>query len=148
VLSINSPPFIVSGTHCCTGARTPVRPTLPPFGAGRSGRSNPCPEPMNVCASSPATRSNHPRSFWPPGTPSRAHAGGAPTRRSCLRRARRHASRACILSHWILCGRSRSKRAYPLGFGPPWTHEPGSRRGPPPPWPLDQRSTTQPGHFL
>jgi hypothetical protein len=31
----------------------------------------------------------------------------------------------------------------PLGLGPPWTREARSRRGPPPPRPLDRRSTAQ-----
>jgi hypothetical protein len=78
--SIISSSFLVSGLHRSTGTRTLARPAPPPFGADRRGRQNPRSEPVDVCASLSATHSTHPRSFWPPGTPSRAHTREEPPR--------------------------------------------------------------------
>jgi hypothetical protein len=100
------PSFLVSGTHRCTGACTPARPAPPPFGVGRCGRPNPRSEPLDVCASSPATRSTHPQLIWLPGTPSQARAGEAPPPLSLSRRACRHLPLAGHQGRAIAHGRS------------------------------------------
>jgi hypothetical protein len=81
----------------------------PPSGAGRCGHPSFPPDPLGMLACFPATRSTHPCSFWPPGTPSRARAGEAPPRAavpSLSRRARRRASHAHVQGRAIARGRS------------------------------------------
>jgi hypothetical protein len=44
----------------------------------------PPPDLLGMLTCFPATHSTHPRLIWPPGTPSRAHAGGAPPHAAAL----------------------------------------------------------------
>jgi hypothetical protein len=49
-----------------------------PSGVSRRGRPRLPPDLLGMLACFPATRSTHLCLIWPPGTPCRAHAGGAP----------------------------------------------------------------------
>jgi hypothetical protein len=134
VVALSSPMDIFEASLCgeqdspavftfpCAQHRTPKlagEAGPPPSGAGHRGCPSFPPDPLGMFARFPSTRSTHPRSFWPPGTPSRARAGEVPPRAaipSLSRRAHRRAPHARVLDRWIDDPRRPSSQGgYPFG---------------------------------